>query len=107
MSGRKAKIITPCMLTRMLSYLRRTSRMPMRPNSIVNWFVALFAELGFECCFWHLGRRTFITGAVRRGRSIVPAAVCGTSRCSQAIARSRRRRPALTAIRRRKGGLWH
>lgn len=38
----------------------------MRANSIVNWFVALFAELGFEGCSSHSGRRTFITGAARQ-----------------------------------------
>jgi integrase len=37
----------------------------MRPNSIVNWFVELFAELGFEGCSSHSGRRTFITVAAR------------------------------------------
>jgi integrase len=37
----------------------------MRPNSIVNWFVVLFAELGFEGCSSHSGRRTFITTAAR------------------------------------------
>jgi integrase len=37
----------------------------LRPNSIVNWFVALFAELGFEGCSSHSGRRTFITATAR------------------------------------------
>ena len=37
----------------------------MRPNSIVNWFVALFAELEFDGCSSHSGRRTFITSAAR------------------------------------------
>jgi len=37
----------------------------MRPNSIVNWFVALFEELGLEGCSSHSGRRTFITVAAR------------------------------------------
>jgi integrase len=37
----------------------------MNPNSIVNWFVVLFAELGFEGCSSHSGRRTFITTAAR------------------------------------------
>ena len=35
----------------------------MRANSIVNWFVVLFAELGIEGCSSHSGRRTFITTA--------------------------------------------
>jgi integrase len=39
---------------------------PMRANSIVNWFVALFAELGIEGCSSHSGHRTFITTAARR-----------------------------------------
>jgi integrase len=38
----------------------------MRPNSIVNWFVALYRTLGLEGCSSHSGRRTFITGAARR-----------------------------------------
>ena len=37
----------------------------LRPNSIVNWFAVLFAELGFEGCSSHSGRRTFITSAAR------------------------------------------
>jgi integrase/recombinase XerD len=38
---------------------------PMRANSIVNWFVAMFAELGIEGCSSHSGRRTFITAAAK------------------------------------------
>ena len=37
----------------------------LRPNSIVNWFTALFAEVGAEGCSSHSGRRTFITNAAR------------------------------------------
>jgi integrase/recombinase XerD len=37
----------------------------MRATSLVNWFAALFAELGFEGCSSHSGRRTFITNAAR------------------------------------------
>jgi integrase len=37
----------------------------MRPSSIVNWFAFLFADLGFEGCSSHSGRRTFITRAAR------------------------------------------
>ncbi len=37
----------------------------MQPNSIVNWFVTLFAEIGAEGCSSHSGRRTFITHAAR------------------------------------------
>ena len=37
----------------------------MRANSIVNWFVAMFAELTLEGCSSHSGRRTFITAAAR------------------------------------------
>jgi integrase len=36
-----------------------------RPNSIVNWFAVLFAELTLTGCSSHSGRRTFITGAAR------------------------------------------
>ena len=37
----------------------------MRATSIVNWFVALYAALGFEGCSSHSGRRSFITTAAR------------------------------------------
>lgn len=37
----------------------------MRPNSIVNWFVEFFRELGLDGCSSHSGRRTFITNAAR------------------------------------------
>jgi integrase len=37
----------------------------MKPNSIVNWFVALFAALDVDGCSSHSGRRTFITQAAR------------------------------------------
>ena len=37
----------------------------MKPNSIVNWFVALFAAIGVDGCSSHSGRRTFITQAAR------------------------------------------
>jgi len=37
----------------------------MRPNSIVNWFIALFKALELEGCSSHSGRRTFITAAAR------------------------------------------
>lgn len=38
----------------------------LRPNSIVNWFVARCREAGLEGCSSHSGRRTFITMAARR-----------------------------------------
>jgi integrase len=38
----------------------------MRANSVVNWFVVLYAELGLEGCSSHSGRRTFITNAARK-----------------------------------------
>ena len=37
----------------------------MKPNSIVNWFVALFAALDVDGCSSYSGRRTFITQAAR------------------------------------------
>jgi integrase/recombinase XerD len=37
----------------------------LRPTSVVNWFASLFAELGYEGCSSHSGRRTFITRAAR------------------------------------------
>jgi integrase len=37
----------------------------MKPNSIVNWFISLYRELGLEGCSSHSGRRTFITHVAR------------------------------------------
>jgi integrase len=37
----------------------------LKANSVVNWFVALFLELGYEGCSSHSGRRSFITMAAR------------------------------------------
>jgi integrase len=37
----------------------------MKPNSIVNWFAAMFVELEFDGCSSHSGRRTFITNAAK------------------------------------------
>ena len=37
----------------------------MRPNSIVNWFKALYQEIAFDGCSSHSGRRTFITLTAR------------------------------------------
>ncbi len=37
----------------------------LNANSVVNWFVVLFKELGFEGCSSHSGRRSFITVAAR------------------------------------------
>jgi integrase len=37
----------------------------MRPNSVVNWFVAMFHELNIDGCSSHSGRRTFITAAAK------------------------------------------
>ena len=37
----------------------------LKPNSVVNWFVTLFNELGLQGCSSHSGRRSFITAAAR------------------------------------------
>ena len=37
----------------------------MRPNSVVNWFIARCREAGLHGCSSHSGRRTFITKAAR------------------------------------------
>lgn len=37
----------------------------LRATSVVNWFKAFYAALGFEGCSSHSGRRTFITLAAR------------------------------------------
>jgi integrase len=36
-----------------------------KPNSIVNWFAAIFDQLDFKGCSSHSGRRTFITNAAK------------------------------------------
>lgn len=41
----------------------------MRSNSIVNWFVALYAAIGAEGCSSHSGRRTFVTLAARKANT--------------------------------------
>lgn len=38
----------------------------LRPNSVVNWFVQLYREIGAIGCSSHSGRRTFITQAARK-----------------------------------------
>jgi integrase/recombinase XerD len=42
----------------------RTGR-HLRANSVVNWFITLYAEIGASGCSSHSGRRTFITHAAR------------------------------------------
>jgi integrase/recombinase XerD len=37
----------------------------MSPKAVVNWFHALYAELGLKGCSSHSGRRTFITTAAK------------------------------------------
>lgn len=37
----------------------------MTARSVVNWFRATYAELGFDGCSSHSGRRTFITRSAR------------------------------------------
>jgi integrase len=37
----------------------------LTPGSVVNWFTALYAEMGFQGCSSHSGRRTFITKSAR------------------------------------------
>lgn len=37
----------------------------LRANSIVNWFVTLYAEIGAKGCSSHSGRRTFITSMAK------------------------------------------
>ena len=38
---------------------------PMTPRGIVNWFARLYAQLGYNGCSSHSGRRTFITRTAR------------------------------------------
>jgi integrase/recombinase XerD len=40
-------------------------RTPILPSSIVKWFKLIYAELGFEGCSSHSGRRSFVTKAAR------------------------------------------
>ena len=45
--------------------IRSRNNAPFGPKSLVNWFALRFAELGFDGCSSHSGRRTFITAAAR------------------------------------------
>ncbi len=45
--------------------VRSQRRGKMAPESIVNWFSALYADLGLAGCSSHSGRRTFITRSAR------------------------------------------
>ncbi|MBB3930027.1 integrase/recombinase XerD [Kaistia hirudinis] len=47
------------------SVVRSERARPMTPDSVVNWFARLYAELGLIGCSSHSGRRTFITHAAR------------------------------------------
>ena len=38
---------------------------PMTPPSVVKWFKSIYAELGFDGCSSHSGRRSFVTRAAR------------------------------------------
>lgn len=38
----------------------------MRANSIVNWFVCLYRQIGLQGCSSHSGRRTFVTTAAKK-----------------------------------------
>lgn len=42
----------------------------LRPNSVVNFFVALYGRIGAQGCSSHSGRRTFITHAARRAHKV-------------------------------------
>jgi len=75
-NGSGRRVPTHPDLRRALTRLLRGSKVPgpvicsarggsLRPTSVVNWFAALFAELGYEGCSSHSGRRTFITRAAR------------------------------------------
>jgi integrase/recombinase XerD len=37
----------------------------LTPGSVVNWFTAIYAEVGLQGCSSHSGRRTFITNSAR------------------------------------------
>jgi hypothetical protein len=59
---------------------------PMRANSIVNWFVAMFAELGIDGCSSHSAAGPSSLSPPRT--CIAPAAACATFNCSPATNRS-------------------
>ena len=76
----------------------------MQANSIVNWFVQLFTELGLQGCSSHSGRRTFITAAARTAHRA--GCTYGTFNCSPAINRSRQRSGTSTALPRGRDGSY-
>lgn len=77
-NGRARQLPIHPMLAAALRHLHRSSERPMRgpiirsqrgghmtAGSVVNWFTATYAELGFDGCSSHSGRRTFITQMAR------------------------------------------
>src|ERR1035437_4087708 len=75
-SGRRIPL-HPELRSALVSLLRRSPRAfghviksrkggQMHPNSVVNWFKALYQEFGFDGCSSHSGRRTFATQAARK-----------------------------------------
>jgi hypothetical protein len=66
----------------------------------VNWFVALFKELGYEGCSSHSGRRSFITIAARN----IDRSGCSLrDSCSRGIVRSKRPSATSTVTLARRG----
>ena len=74
----------------------------MRPNSVVNWFIALFKAVAAEGCSSHSGRRTFITLAARQAHKAGRA--CGTFSYWPGTDRFKPRRPTSMATATRSGG---
>ena len=77
-NGRARRLPVHVDLKEALKHLHRAQRRPragpvicsqrgghMTPRSIVNWFKAIYVELGLAGCSSHSGRRTFITLSAR------------------------------------------
>lgn len=77
-NGRARRVPIHPMLAAALRHLHYSSERPgqgpiirsqrgghMTAGSVVNWFTAIYAELGFAGCSSHSGRRTFITQTAR------------------------------------------
>ena len=75
----------------------------LKANSVVNWFVALFQELGYEGCSIPVGA---VSSPSPPATFIARGAVCATCNCSQGTVPSKPPSATSMATPARRGGWW-